>query len=377
MKEGRSINELAAEVQRQVSTKRDFIAPSRQLTAQLQSIVETVDLEKSVSDAKLATKHEVRLAIPINGHGLTLPLTDVAHRQVQQHLGIPWTYYEKMLTEAPDLLTVNMNHWLQQDAGSRMVRTLDNKVRAFKSDKYRRLDNIDLLTAILPLFPELNLVVQSCEVTDRRLYVKASRPSMRAEIKGSKQVGDIVEAGIVVSNSEIGEGSVVVQPLLYRLSCTNGAIRSDTSLRKLHTGARAGSAEVPYELLSDETKMHQDLAFWGSVRDLTKSALDGVVFAEGVKQIERSAGDVMEARPEAVIEAAAEKFSLSQTEAGDIFRHLVDGGDLSRWGLTNAITRASQDVQEYDRATDLERIGGQVIEMAVQDWYAMAGGKAA
>jgi hypothetical protein len=37
---------------------------------------------------------------------------------------------------------------------------------------------------------------------------------------------------------------------------------------------------------------------------------------------------------------------------------------LSQWGLVNAITRTSQDVTDYDRATELERLGGVVLDMA-------------
>lgn len=45
---------------------------------------------------------------------------------------------------------------------------------------------------------------------------------------------------------------------------------------------------------------------------------------------------------------------------------------LSRFGLYNAITRLSQDVESYDRATELERIGAQVIELAKPDWKVLA-----
>ena len=37
------------------------------------------------------------------------------------------------------------------------------------------------------------------------------------------------------------------------------------------------------------------------------------------------------------------------------------GSDVSSYGLINAVTRASQDVEDYNRATDLERIGGELL----------------
>ena len=53
---------------------------------------------------------------------------------------------------------------------------------------------------------------------------------------------------------------------------------------------------------------------------------------------------------------------LTQEEQDGIFRYLVEGGDLSLYGLTNAVTRMSQDVDSYDRATALEWIGWQVMQ---------------
>jgi hypothetical protein len=53
-------------------------------------------------------------------------------------------------------------------------------------------------------------------------------------------------------------------------------------------------------------------------------------------------------------------------------RHLIEGGDLSKYGLHSAITRAAQDVESYDRASDLERVGGQVIELGRGEWKVLA-----
>ena len=47
-------------------------------------------------------------------------------------------------------------------------------------------------------------------------------------------------------------------------------------------------------------------------------------------------------------------------------------GDLSVWGLANAVTRTAEDVADYDRATELEATGGRVIELPRADWRAIA-----
>jgi hypothetical protein len=69
-----------------------------------------------------------------------------------------------------------------------------------------------------------------------------------------------------------------------------------------------------------------------------------------------------------VIELTGKAFDLNQGEQDSILNYLIQGGDLSLYGLTNAITRASQDVESYDRATALEGIGWQVATMPAAQW---------
>ena len=41
---------------------------------------------------------------------------------------------------------------------------------------------------------------------------------------------------------------------------------------------------------------------------------------------------------------------------------------LTRYGVHSAITRASADFEAYDRASEFERIGGDVIELSPAQW---------
>jgi hypothetical protein len=47
--------------------------------------------------------------------------------------------------------------------------------------------------------------------------------------------------------------------------------------------------------------------------------------------------------PIAVIEKTVKRFNLTEGEGSGILEHLVQGGDLSGFGLLNAVTRYSQD----------------------------------
>lgn len=67
--------------------------------------------------------------------------------------------------------------------------------------------------------------------TDTRMYIKVVNERIQTEVVP----GDIVQAGILISNSEVGMGSVSVKPLIYRLVCTNGMV-ADVGVGKRHVG---------------------------------------------------------------------------------------------------------------------------------------------
>jgi hypothetical protein len=56
----------------------------------------------------------------------------------------------------------------------------------------------------------------SCDVTESRFYLKAVTDRVQGEVKQ----GDAIQAGLVVSNSEVGQGSLRVEALDSRLVCT-------------------------------------------------------------------------------------------------------------------------------------------------------------
>jgi hypothetical protein len=161
-------------------------------------------------------------------------ITPLARRQLAEKLKIPYAYFERMRTEQPALLDRNVNAWLEREEGERqLLRTLDGKVRAVLSERYRRLDNYDLLEHVLPTLQRLpDARLESVELTETRLYLKVVTPSIALEVAP----GDVVQAGVVVSNSEVGCGMLSVQPLAFRLVCSNGLIASDRMLRKTHVG---------------------------------------------------------------------------------------------------------------------------------------------
>ena len=189
MKNGRTLTELAQEIQRQASTKRDFGLSTKQLA------IETNPETKTSS-----VKFEV------DGTEESFPILNHAHGQIAGRLNYPKKFYDRLRNDHPDLLDHTVNQLWQREQDTRMVRTLDGNARAFLSNRFRRIDNLEVAEAILPVLQgAAEMTIASCEVTTRRLYIKAIFPQTEMEVK----VGDPVQSGVVISNSEIGEPSSI------------------------------------------------------------------------------------------------------------------------------------------------------------------------
>jgi len=349
LKAGITLEEMAAEVMRQNAAKADYAVDTRRL--QMETSGNTVVM-------RILSEDQADVVEPLDINGLT-------HRQLGTHLKIPAGYYDRMLENAPDLLARNVNSWFNQEPARRMVRTLDGTARAFLSNRYRRIDHMEILQAALPVIGEMpDVRFESCQITEEKLYIKAVNPRLQAEVT----TGDIVQAGIVISNSEVGLGSVSVQPLIFRLVCLNGMVVNDARTRKNHVG-RAGAADENYLLYSDDTLKADDRAFLLKIQDTVRAAVDKAKFSQVVGMLRESTQAAMNTSDiPSVVKLASRDFGLSESEETGVLGRLVEGQNLSLYGLVNAVTRHSQDVASYDRATELESIGYSMLSMDRRQW---------
>ena len=351
MKQGKtSIVELAEAIQNEADNKKDYISPS-----QLMHVHANGDLKISMRDA--------------NDDVLDMPLTQHASRQMAAKFGIPAKYFDRMLADAPDLLATNANHWLHKEPKDLMVRTLFGKVRGIMSNRYQRIDNINIAEDLLPfLSVQDGLEIASCEVTEKKLYIKAVMHKMVSEIKK----GDVVEAGLWISNSEIGCGQFEVAPFIHRLVCLNGMKVNDAKFGKRHVGARADVNDSTYSILSDETLRADDRAFMLKARDVVKAAFDEKIFEGHVNKLRDTTERKLEGNPVKAIEVLGATHGLLQGEQSSILRKLIEGCDTSQYGLLNAVTAYSQDVSDYDRASELEELGGKIVDLTEAEWKPIA-----
>jgi Domain of unknown function (DUF932) len=344
MKTGLTLTQMAAKVEAQIAEKRDYVVQS--------SAVEMTDSGELLVD----TDDEV----------LHLGMTETMHHQLAQVTGIHGQYYRKMRESDPELLSVNVNRWLQKQGNcSHVLRTLGTTARAFLGGGYEIIDHDQVLMALMPELDKFNgdLEILSTEVTERKLYIKLAFPKLEGEVRQ----GDIIRSGVTICNSEIGEGGLNVYPANFRLICTNGMTRMEQGERLTvrHSGSK--NRDIG-EILTRERAVVKVEQF---IEHFT-IAHDEASFQRTLTQMRNSAERPVEVSAEELMVRARKHFGLTLDEQKQALEHLLVDEDLTAYGLMNAVTRTAQDVKSYDRATELESLGSKVLSLPQSTWKEIA-----
>ncbi len=354
-----SLDALLARVVEEDSRKYDVIADTRRMS---------VEQSDDGGPAYLA------LDTPDNlDEGFTtFELTDHALGQMATDLAIPKKYFDRMRVAAPDLFRSNVHHWLYNEPKARMIRGYTNTDavttgRAWMSDKFRRLDNIEIARTLLPEFENLGMPVEfhQAAITDSKLYIRALFPTIEREI-ASREVGDVVRWGVEIKNSEIGAGSLTISGFVLRLVCTNGMVASRV-LNARHVGKREDEG-----ILSNEALAADDVAFWLAARDTLRATCTEAAFDTVVDQLQDAASSTRIVSPVAATKVLASQFSLTEDEQEAVMLSLVAKGDLSRWGALNAVTAVAQTVESFDRQAELEQVGWDIARLGSDGWKDVA-----
>jgi hypothetical protein len=351
MKTGKTLTQLAQELERINETKKDLIVPV----------------------SKMSMTNEAKIEIATVGE---IPLNNWSHGQLASYTDIPKAYYDRIKQENASLLAQNVNHSLslRQD-DKRLIRTLDGNVRALLSNRYRMLDSYDLAETVLPIMLNNNMAVKSAEITERNTYIRAVMPKLEGEVTK----GDVVQYGLQISSSDVGAGSLRVEPLIYRLVCTNGLITSQ-ALRKYHIGKVAGEFNDIQEILSDRAKELSDAAFWQSVYDIVLNSINPKIFEAEIEKLRDAASQkITNYNLEQVIDVTCKTVGYTATKEtkNKLLAQLANGNEgagLTKWGLSNSFTAlASHDESfGFDDSVELERIGGKIITLSNTDWQKIA-----
>jgi len=390
MKAGMSLNDLLVEVQRQANTKRDFVASTKEAVR----MVPMPDFERGVG-----------LVLHAEGHQnlQRFEITDNCYRQIASRLNIPWTYFDRLLTDHRDLVMHQVNALFEREPETRLLRTLDGKARAFLSNRFRPLDNVEMLEQILPpiVKGDIKSRLISSNVGDNKMHLKVlftddklaqdigatphgkdasggwggSVDANHQRIAGLETTKgrDVVRPGVVFSNSETGHGSMKIEGFFWRAFCDNGCVwgRDEMfSYSRNHVGGKLESGELEF---SDTTRRKQSEVIMAELSDVLK-LLSSEAYAQktGDKLRALKNGTKIE-DPFKAIDVLAKEVQLRDVEKKFALESLIRDGDYSQWGMLNAVTEiANRDEVSYERACEIEDIGSKILSMDLKNWSKVA-----
>lgn len=304
-----------------------------------------------------------------DGELLQFPVKDWAHSQLAEFCGIPVAYYKRLQDLQHGLLDQNVNTWLDHLTGKgRMVRTLDGRVRAVVSNRYRRIDNYHVANVVLPELIEAGASFRRLHVTEESMVIQAVFTEKKADI----QLGDTIMLGVTIENNEVGKGCVSIMPMSLRLVCMNGATHNELGHKRQHVGTKLGGDGDPSEFYAADTLEASDQALMLQLRDVTRKACSDTVLESITSDFQRALGVPITTQPTYAVTELAQRVSLNESEGAGVLQHLLAGGTLSQFSMVQAVTRMAQDVEDGTRAHELEVIGGNILAMAAAEFAPIA-----
>lgn len=336
MKKGQEVRSMLKRINNDVEFKKDVIVDLRSLDVSQNDRVVYPDLHYA--------------------GGQYYQMNDNSLNHLCNRLEIGTRYISKCLTVSQELVTHNLNFWINKNKNKKlMLRTIEghdiNRVRAIMSDRYKRIDSDVVANSCLSKLMDMNAELKYSYYDGDNMNITAVLPKLEGEVVE----GDFVQGGITITNSEIGNGSLIVKPFIYRLVCTNGMVAPEylNQFYAKHVGKMIIDVEQDDQWKVIVDKMGQQLELVSNPE----------LFQENVDKLKQATEQKINSHQ---IEVLAKKHGLSDEERSGVFERLNhyygETFVTSKYDVANAITNIANDENKSDeRARYLQELGGLVI----------------
>lgn len=298
-------------------------------------------------------------------------INDVANSQIADKLAIPLPYLRRMHSDAVDLFDANVNGWLARTDRRFLVRILREEhgggiARAVLSDRYSRIDHLDVLMAALEGIRDCGVpvTIEGADLSERRMSVRVHSPHVqamapqllanyRSPFDGRAGVDlPVVWGGFMITNSETGFGAFTIVPRLHVRVCRNGLVLNTAALRRTHLGSRH-DGEDGVVTWSDTTTTKTLELVTSRTRDAVAAYLDTDYVTRMIRDLEAVAGKPV-TDPDTTIKVIAKKLRFTEEHQRAVLAHFAAGGAMNAGGILHAVTSVAQTLSDADAAHDLE-----------------------
>ncbi|MBO3736679.1 DUF932 domain-containing protein [Actinoplanes flavus] len=317
----------------------------------------------------------------------TYELNDIALGGIAEKLKIPGPYLRRMADENLPALDYNINTWLERDHRRFLVRCrrsanaaagADGVTHAFLSDRFLRLDNLDVLLAALDGIRKAGVAVKvaSCDLTDRRVYVRFISPEVqvmapellrnyRSPFDGRRGSDlPVIFGGFLLTNSETGFGKYSVAPFIRVEICKNGQTIDKGVLSRTHIGAKITDDDGIIDPSPQTLRKLLELITAQTI-DAVRAYLDVDFVTRAVRDLEQAAGIVV-SRPDETIKIVGKELKYTEEQQKEILAHFITGADLSAGGIMQAVTSFGRSVADADVAYRMETTATQALHLAAR-----------
>ncbi len=288
--------------------------------------------DRKVSGEQLRVSRAAALEVA-DGQGPTgcYALSDLATGQMCQRLGIPVAYYRRLPGEMKSIVA---NFDLSRLNGkSYLLRGKGDWVRGFLSAEYVAYNNSQIAETVQDLLRGGAVSVKAFVLEETHMFLKIISEEIVDPASGLK-------AGVMVGNSEVGLGSVSVEPFVFRQPCTNDLIVSEEiAFRQAH---------IHFTVQELNRRMAEAI---GEGFQVASSVLDAFL-----KTHQEPVPDPVE-----MIRKLAEARKLSQKFTDEVTSSYLAEPEPSRFGVINAFTRAAQGLAPLQRI-EMERYAGTLLD---------------
>lgn len=291
------------------------------------------------------------------------PVHPHAYGQLLDSAGVPRSFVKAVENEAggktwgKELVARNVNEILSRRGGLNLIRHegRDEVVKAFLSNKFRRLDSRPLLDAFMGEATKLGLVPVQGVASDTKVRMRALAPAVHEPLPNEPVV-----FGVEWGNSDYGDGGHVVNLFTTRIVCTNLAI-TDQMLRQVHLGKRLDD-NIEYSRRTYELDTKTNVS---ALADTVRHALNPQRVGLMLESIKRASADEIKGK-DGIGDLL--KKALSKTELEQV-RALYDGPDVvnlpagnTKWRLSNALSFFAQAKSvSADRKIELQHLAGALV----------------
>ena len=336
MKKGQEIKQMLKQINNDVKFKKDYI-----ITLNALQINESNTTYPNLQITDSADQYS------LNDHSLN---------NLCNKLEIGTRYISKCLPVSQSLVTHNLNFWINNTKSRElMLRTVEghdiNRVRAIMTNRYKRIDNDVVANATLNKLMDMGAELKYSHYDGDNMNITAVLPKLEGEVVE----GDFVQGGITITNSEIGQGSLVVKPFIYRLVCTNGMVAPEylNQFYAKHVGKIIIDIDNDDQWKTIVSKMEQQLELVANPE----------LFEENLNKLKQATEQKINSHQ---IEVLAKNHGLSDVERAGVFERLNhyvgETFVTSKYDVANAITNIANDEEKSDdRARFLQELGGLVI----------------